>query len=260
MRRWIDEVWHGGRLDLVPRLVAPLYTRHEDEGTYTVTAEEYAEQIRGLQERFPNLRYEVHDSASVGDRFWIRYTFRGGPDSTGPWPKRPGIQVYRLEDGRLAETWMLLRPGGTEWTDPIRTEEVESAAPGPAAPDSIADPPGSSRPNLEGIPNFEDVVALRSGDWIVLLASIGGTYVESPGRGQAAGSVTEARHPDLAEVQQRLWNRDYVPWVVASEELPGLESGQTVLILGPYPKDDAERILAETRSFVPGARLRLGWP
>ncbi len=118
MRLWIEGVWHQGRLELVPELVAPRYVRHEEAGTYAVTPAEYAERIRDLRRRFPDLRYEVHDSATVGDRFWIRYTFRGGPEATGPWPKRPGLQLYRLEDGRLAETWMLLRPEGTEWTDP----------------------------------------------------------------------------------------------------------------------------------------------
>jgi hypothetical protein len=118
MRLWIEEVWHGGRLELVPELVAPRYVRHEAEGTYTVTPEAYADRIRALRDQFPDLRYEIHDAAAVGDRFWIRYTFRGGPDSTGPWPKRPGLQLYRLEEGRLAETWMLLGPGDSEWTDP----------------------------------------------------------------------------------------------------------------------------------------------
>ncbi len=110
-------------------IIADTYVRHEAGGTYTVTAGEYADRIRSLRERFTELRYAVHDTAVAGDRFWIRYTFRGGPDSTGPWPKRPGLQVYRLEDGKLAETWMLLMPEGMEWTDP----DPERAVPqGPA--------------------------------------------------------------------------------------------------------------------------------
>lgn len=160
LRRWIDDVWHRGRLDLVDSLVATTYTRHEDDSTYTVTREQYADQIRALRSRFPELRYDVHDSAAIGDRFWIRYTFRGGPDSTGPWPTRPGLQVYRLEDGRLAETWMLLRPGGTEWDD----GPVPPTSPG-RTPAPIDDPQGDV--SLKLVDRGDFVTALQSTGMVV---------------------------------------------------------------------------------------------
>lgn len=114
-------------------------------------------------------------------------------------------------------------------------------------------------PNFEGIPNFEDVVAMREGDWIVVLTSVDGVYVKSPGRGQAAGSVMKSEQADIARVQQNVWNRGLIPWVVASDEFPNLESGRTLLILGPYPKEIAEAQLAKTSRVVPGARLELAW-
>ena len=60
---------------------------------------------------------------------------------------------------------------------------------------------------LEGIPNFEDVVALRKGDWIVILASGRADASESP-------TVTLSDRPGIAALQKKLWREKIVPWIV----------------------------------------------
>lgn len=42
--RWVDEVWHPGKVDLVASCVAPMYTRHEPAGTRIVTPTSYGEE------------------------------------------------------------------------------------------------------------------------------------------------------------------------------------------------------------------------
>ena len=106
---------------------------------------------------------------------------------------------------------------------------------------------------FEGIPNFEDLVATRDGDWLVVLASVP--------RDGAPPRPTLVRAADdrIAAVQQRAWNAGIVPFAVASEELPAFAPGLTVLVLGPHARADAERRLADARAVAPDAYLKAGW-
>lgn len=166
----------------------------------------------------------------------------GGDDGSAAPPPPP---AEAREDGPNAPG-----PGG------------ETTAAGSASESATSDPVAdtvNSRPSFEGIPNFEDVVALRDGDWLILLSSVDGVHVRAPGPGQAAGSLMEASHPELADVQQRVWNDGHIPWIIASDEVPRMDPGRTLLILGPHPRAVAERRLQEVEPLVPGARLVRGW-
>jgi hypothetical protein len=106
---------------------------------------------------------------------------------------------------------------------------------------------------FEGIPNFEDLVAGRDGDWLVVLGS-------SPHSGKpSAPTIMAAADPKLATAQRQAWNTGRVPFVVDSEEQPGLEPGFRVVVLGPYSKAQAEAQLAAISGVVPDAYLKLGW-
>ena len=39
---------------------------------------------------------------------------------TGNQLTQAGMQSYRIEDGKLAETWIVLQPIGSTWPDPVR--------------------------------------------------------------------------------------------------------------------------------------------
>ncbi len=63
-------------------------------------------------------------SASSYTTTRLRLTARGSgfsfqwPDpKTGEKQSRAGMQSYRIEDGKLVETWITMRPLGTSWTD-----------------------------------------------------------------------------------------------------------------------------------------------
>lgn len=143
-------------------------------------------------------------------------------------------------------------PHALDRAEPPDARPTADAQAGP--PDtSAADRTPETDPWLfEGIPNFEDLVAGREGDWLVVLGS-----AERAGRPEA--TIMRAADPRLAAIQQRVWNTGTVPFAVASEELPAFTPGLTVLVLGPYPRAAADERLAEMRGVVPDAYLKAGW-
>ena len=107
--RW-EEIWHHGKLELVSETVGPSYVRHEPQGTRTVTPEEYREVIAAVRKRLPDVRFTMHDQAAQGDRAWVRWTMNGTDAETGKPFTRAGLQVYRIANGRLVETWLARLP------------------------------------------------------------------------------------------------------------------------------------------------------
>ena len=99
LRRWYDEMWSKKNSDLILELVGPVYTRHEMGGTRTVTPEEYRAQTSGFmaQIEITDMRYSL---VAEGDKVC----------AIGSW-KVSGkqwdwVQVFRVEDDRLVETWL----------------------------------------------------------------------------------------------------------------------------------------------------------
>ena len=126
--RW-EQVWHDGQYELVPSCVAPTYLRHDEAGDRTVTPESYAaELVTNLKAR-PNTRIVVYDHSFEGNRAWFRFTLRWSDPSTGETRTRAGMQAYRIEAGKLAETWVTLSPPGSAWTDPVAQERWTSPPP-----------------------------------------------------------------------------------------------------------------------------------
>ncbi len=42
--------------------------------------------------------------------------------ASGEKRSRAGLQSYRIEDGLLAETWVILKPPGSAWSDKVAQE------------------------------------------------------------------------------------------------------------------------------------------
>lgn len=116
--RW-EQVWHEGRFDLVPGCVAPFYIRHDEAGDRTITREAYAAELAKLRRDRPDVRILVYDHAFHEDRAWYRFTMTWTDTSSGEVRTRAGLQAYRTEDGKLAETWVTLQPLGSAWTDAV---------------------------------------------------------------------------------------------------------------------------------------------
>lgn len=114
--RW-ERVWNHGELDLVPTCVAPHYLRHEEAGDRVVTPEEYATEIVKLKQERPDFLIVAYDHAFQRDRAWYRVGMTWTGQANGKVQTRACVQGYRIEDGKLAETWVMLRPLGSNWGD-----------------------------------------------------------------------------------------------------------------------------------------------
>ncbi len=126
--RW-ERVWHEGQYDLVSSCVGPHYIRHDENGDRTVTREAYAAELASIHRERPGIRVVVYDHSFTADRAWFRFSFRWPAPRTGEPRSRAGMQSYRIEDGRLAETWIALQPLGSGWTDAIAQERWTSPPP-----------------------------------------------------------------------------------------------------------------------------------
>jgi hypothetical protein len=123
--RW-ESVWHEQRFDLITQSVQPHYIRHDDAGDRTVTREAYAAEIQNVQAERPGIRVVVYDHSFEGDRAWFRFAFKWTDVKTGEPRSRAGMQLYRTEDGKLAETWLSMQPLGSTWPDAAAQERWTS--------------------------------------------------------------------------------------------------------------------------------------
>jgi predicted SnoaL-like aldol condensation-catalyzing enzyme len=114
--RW-ERVWREGRFDLVPSCVGDHYIRHDESGDRTVTRDAYAAEIAKVQQERPGIRVVVYDHSFQGDRAWFRFAFKWTDTKTGEARSRAGMQSYRIEGGKLVETWLSMQPLGSTWAD-----------------------------------------------------------------------------------------------------------------------------------------------
>jgi hypothetical protein len=126
--RW-ERVWHESQYDLIPACVGSHYIRHDEGGDRTVTREAYAAEIAKTRAERPNIRVVVYDHSFEGDRAWFRFAFKWPDPKTGEPRSRAGMQSYRIEAGKLAETWLILLPLGSAWTDAVAQEHWTSPPP-----------------------------------------------------------------------------------------------------------------------------------
>ncbi|MFY9762930.1 MAG: nuclear transport factor 2 family protein [Xanthobacteraceae bacterium] len=126
--RW-ERVWHGGEFDLIPSCVAPSYIRHDHLGDRSVTPASYAGELAKVQADRPGIRVAVYDHTFKGNRAWYRFEFRWTDPKTGAPQTQAGMQAYRIEDGKLAETWISLLAVGSKWPDAVAQETWTSPPP-----------------------------------------------------------------------------------------------------------------------------------
>jgi hypothetical protein len=127
--RW-ERVWHNGEFDLIPSCVAPTYIRHDHLGDRTVTPDSYAGELAKVLADRPGVRVAVYDHAFEGRSAWYRFAFKWREAGTGEPRTQAGMQCYRIEDGKLAETWISLLPVGSSWPDRLVQDTWTSPPPG----------------------------------------------------------------------------------------------------------------------------------
>jgi hypothetical protein len=126
--RW-ERVWHEGQYDLIAGCVGPHYIRHDENGDRTVTREAYAAELAAIRQERPGIRVVVYDHSFSDERAWFRFSFKWPDPKAGEPRSRAGMQSYRIEAGKLAETWIALQPLGSAWTDAVAQEHWTSPPP-----------------------------------------------------------------------------------------------------------------------------------
>jgi len=95
VRSWYEEMWSGPDFDLADRIVHPEYAPDwiyiPKKGSELVKHE-----IRYFRSMFPDLRYELVDSAVEGEKVWSRYLGEGTHEGGG-WGFAPTGKTARFE-------------------------------------------------------------------------------------------------------------------------------------------------------------------
>jgi steroid delta-isomerase-like uncharacterized protein len=113
IRRYFEEVWNAGELDVLDALIAPDYVNHSPGLPDMPSGPAGLKPIaRAMREAFPDLHYEIEDIIVDGDRVCVRTTLTGthrgdffGIPASGRSVRVSQIQIERIVDGRIVEHW-----------------------------------------------------------------------------------------------------------------------------------------------------------
>jgi steroid delta-isomerase-like uncharacterized protein len=113
VRRFYDEVWNKGNVEVASEVFAEDYVRHDLRPTQALPGPEGQMRIAAeFRTAFPDLRMELDLILGEGDLVAARWTTRG--TNTGPWGARPatgmpatfsGVNIFRFRDGKVVELW-----------------------------------------------------------------------------------------------------------------------------------------------------------
>ena len=85
----------------------------------------------------------MYDHTFEGDRACFRFTLKWTDSKTG---ETRTLQVYRIETGKLAETWLMFQPLGSAWTDSVAQEHWTSPPPIVGSHRRVVEGAGPQRP------------------------------------------------------------------------------------------------------------------
>jgi steroid delta-isomerase-like uncharacterized protein len=112
VKRFIEEVWNQGRLDLIDQFFDPNYVNHnpspgQEQGTAALK-----QFVAGLRAAAPDLHYTIDDLIAVDDKVVMRWTARGthlgelmGIPATGREVTVTAIVIDQFSNGRIVEHW-----------------------------------------------------------------------------------------------------------------------------------------------------------
>ena len=109
------EAWESGNLEAIKEIFSPDFVWHAPVGL-DISSEEYIESNRKNMEQrkvaFPDMTIINEDVIVKGDKVITRYTLRGthignveGIPATGNKIEFSGIEIIRIENGKIAESW-----------------------------------------------------------------------------------------------------------------------------------------------------------
>ncbi|HEY6057565.1 MAG TPA: ester cyclase, partial [Candidatus Limnocylindrales bacterium] len=113
-RRYYDEVHNGRNYDLVDEIVAADFKEHDPLPGQRTGRTGLKDREKMLAENL-DVRFTLEDVIAEGDRVVVRWRNHGthigqflGIPATGKEFSVQGVNVYRIESGRLAEGWSVV--------------------------------------------------------------------------------------------------------------------------------------------------------
>ena len=111
-RRYVEVVWNEGDIKEIDEVLTDHQMYHDPTGDGEEPLSEFKEFIQGYRQAFPDLQLDVDRYIAEGDfvAFWGRATgtHEGqfmGIEPTGNRIDIVGINVVRVEDGKITERW-----------------------------------------------------------------------------------------------------------------------------------------------------------
>jgi steroid delta-isomerase-like uncharacterized protein len=112
MRRYYGEVWAKGNLVVADELVADSFVDHMPMPDQRPGRDGHNDAVLAIRSAFPDLQLTIEDVLGEGDRVVGRWTMRAahsgelmGIPATGKPVEMQGIDIVRIESGRIAEMW-----------------------------------------------------------------------------------------------------------------------------------------------------------
>jgi steroid delta-isomerase-like uncharacterized protein len=115
VRRYFEEIWNKGNLELIDELFTTNFVRHGPVGTEGEVRglEGFKGLVSSYRSGLPDLRIPIEDLIAEGDRVVTRWTAYGthqgellGNAPTGNQATVTGILVDRVSGGKIEEEWV----------------------------------------------------------------------------------------------------------------------------------------------------------
>ena len=113
IRRFYEEVWGKGNFDVAEEVFAADYVRHDLRPGNPLPGPAGQKRIAAdFRTAFPDLRMTVDLMVAEGDMVVARWTTEGA--NIGPWGSVPptgkhvkfcGVNIFRVENGKIVEIW-----------------------------------------------------------------------------------------------------------------------------------------------------------
>lgn len=111
-RRFTEELWDKGELAVADEIIVPDFVDHDPVSGQIAGLQGYKEMVGAFRAAFPDLRVKNEDVIVAEDKVVVRWTARGTHNGqlmnippTGKQVALKGIDILRLDNGRIAERW-----------------------------------------------------------------------------------------------------------------------------------------------------------
>jgi steroid delta-isomerase-like uncharacterized protein len=113
-RRFIQEVFNEGRVDMLEQLLSPSYIYQDAPPGTPPNADGIRQVVTNARTAFPDLKVAIVDMVGEGDKVCARLTTRGTHKGvffdippTGKTISMKGMTMIHLVDGRMVTSWVL---------------------------------------------------------------------------------------------------------------------------------------------------------